>query len=80
MLKIIVIIVSLLLLLIIYQIINKPSELLIYNDYFYKSVNHKTFKFLTNIDNYKNEIHNEVMNINTNSPDWTDWPEKRYPI
>jgi hypothetical protein len=60
-----IIIISVIIIGIIYYINIKPCE-------FFYNTSHKDFKFLDTIDNYKNNIYNETMNINTN---WNDWPE-----
>jgi len=60
-----IIIICIIIISIIYYINIKPR------DFFYNT-SHKDFNFLENIDNFKNDIYNETMNINTN---WNDWPE-----
>lgn len=63
--KLYIIIISVIIVGIIYYINIKPNK-------FFYNTSHQYFKFLDNINNYKNNIYNETMNINTN---WNDWPE-----
>jgi hypothetical protein len=60
-----IIIIGIIIISIFFYINNKPNE------FFYNTL-HTDFKFLEDINTFKNDIYNEVMNINTN---WNDWPE-----